>query len=96
MQALVTYIIVAGAAGYAAWLLMPHGLRRRLIAGLTRLAPSQRAALERLESAAECGGCSTCKGCEVGTQALMPGIPNPISRQDAKAPRTPGEPELYR
>ncbi len=84
MQALITYIIVAGAASYASWLLMPHALRRRLIAGLTRLAPSQRAVLERLESEAARGGCSSCRGCEVGTQAPVPRTSVVIRRQDAK------------
>lgn len=68
MQALIAYSIVAAAAGYAAWLLMPHALRRRIVAGLIRLAPAQSGLLRRLESNAQFGGCSSCKGCEAGTR----------------------------
>ena len=68
MQTLVTYLIVACAAGYAAWLLMPHFLRRRIVAGLTRVAPGRRRLFERLERNAQSGGCRSCKGCAMGTQ----------------------------
>jgi hypothetical protein len=64
MQAFVAYFIVAIAALYAAWLLMPQGLRRRLINRLGRIAPSKRAWLERGSADGAGTGCSTCKGCE--------------------------------
>jgi hypothetical protein len=64
MQAIVAYLIVVIAAFYAAWLLMPQGLRRRLIDRLGRIAPSKRAWLERASADGAGTGCSTCKGCE--------------------------------
>lgn len=63
MQALIAYFIVAAAAVYAAWLLMPQRARRLLIAALTIVAPSRRAWLARLAADSARPGCSTCKGC---------------------------------
>lgn len=62
MQTLIVYAIVAVAAVYAAWLLMPASLRRRVLAWLRRTAPSgAQSLLARLD--AEDAGCSTCRGC---------------------------------
>jgi hypothetical protein len=91
MQALVAYLVVAGATTYAAWLLMPQALRRRIVAGLTRLAPSHAAFLKGLETKAECGGCSSCKGCEVGTQPA-PSHPLEPTRRQAATSRAEPEP----
>jgi hypothetical protein len=63
MQMLVVSIIVAVAAGYAGWLLMPQGVRRWLVGRLMVVAPSRRAWLARVASNAENGGCSSCRGC---------------------------------
>ncbi|HWA12432.1 MAG TPA: hypothetical protein VHA15_05020 [Burkholderiales bacterium] len=64
MQAAIVALIVAAAFVYAAWILMPGGLRRRLAGALAPLAPSGlRAKLERVESGREAPGCSTCKAC---------------------------------
>ena len=70
MQILVTYSIVAIALIYAAWLFMPQGARRWLIARFIALVPpSQRARFARLQSGAESVGCSTCKGCATDSPA---------------------------
>jgi len=63
MQVLLVSLIVAAAAGYAGWQLMPRGMRRGLIGRLVAIAPSWRAWLARLEANAENGGCSSCRGC---------------------------------
>lgn len=68
MQALVAYVIVALAALYAAWVLMPSGLRSRLIGRIRRVAPGAlHALLERL--AAQQPGCASCRACGGGTPA---------------------------
>jgi len=72
MQALIAYLIVAAAAVYAAWLLMPQRTRRSLIAALMSVAPSQRAWLGRLADG-EHAGCSTCKGCATDKPPSVPG-----------------------
>ena len=69
MQPLIVSLIVAAAAGYAAWQLMPQSMRRWLIGRLMVVAPSRRAWLARLEANAENGGCSSCKGCAGDDQA---------------------------
>jgi len=63
MQATIVFLIVAAAAGYAAWQLMPQRLRRWLIARGAAIAPSRSAWLVRLEATAEEGACGSCKGC---------------------------------
>jgi len=63
MQSLTVFLIVAVAAAYAAWLLMPQTLRRWLIGRLRVVVPSGHAWLARLEADAESSGCSSCKGC---------------------------------
>ena len=45
MQGLAVSLIVAAAAGYAAWQLMPQSMRRWLIGRLMVVAPSRRARL---------------------------------------------------
>ncbi len=72
MQALTVSLIVAAAAGYAAWLLMPRRMRRWLIGRLRVIAPSRRALLARLEADAENGGCGSCKGCAADGRAPAP------------------------
>ena len=68
MQALIVYAIVAVAAVYAAWLLMPASMRRRVLAWLRRFAPARaQPLLVRLD--AEDTGCSSCKGCAPDTNA---------------------------
>jgi hypothetical protein len=63
MQGVFVFLIVAAAAGYAAWLFLPQVARRWLIRGLMAVVPSRRAALARLVENAENAGCSSCKGC---------------------------------
>ena len=70
MQGLIVSLIVAAAAGYAAWQLMPQSMRRWLIRPLMVIAPSQRARLARLEAEAQNSGCSSCKGCAADGQAF--------------------------
>ena len=66
MQGPMVFLIVAAAAGYAGWLLMPQGMRRWLVRRLMAVAPSRSTWLARLEANAEAGGCSSCKGCAAG------------------------------
>ena len=74
MQGLAVSLIVAAAAGYAAWQLMPQSMRRWLIGRLMVVAPSRRAWLARLEADAEDSGCSSCKGCAAdGRVPALPG-----------------------
>jgi hypothetical protein len=73
MQALIAYFIVAAAALYAAWLLMPQRARRALVAGLMVVAPSKRAWLARFAANGEHAGCSTCKGCATDKPPSVPG-----------------------
>jgi hypothetical protein len=64
MQSLVVALVVAVAFAYAAWILMPGALRRRLAGALAPLAPpGVREKLERVQSGKEAPGCSTCKAC---------------------------------
>jgi len=63
MQGLAVTVIVAAAAVYAAWQLMPRRMRHWIIGRLTAIAPSRRAWFARLEADAESGGCGSCKGC---------------------------------
>ena len=69
MQGLIVSLIVAAAAGYAAWQLMPQSVRRWLIGRMMVVAPSRRTWLARLEAKAENSGCSSCKGCATDGQA---------------------------
>lgn len=69
MQHLLVFLIVAAAAGYAAWQLMPRVLRRWLIGRMMIIAPSCGAWLARRAIGAENNGCRSCKGCSAGTQA---------------------------
>lgn len=66
MQSLAVSLIVAGAAGYVAWLLAPQAMRRWLIGRLPVAAPSRRAWLARLEASAAKGACSSCAACAAG------------------------------
>ncbi|AMN47260.1 hypothetical protein ACG33_09160 [Steroidobacter denitrificans] len=68
MQHLLVSLIVAAAAGYAAWQLMPRMLRRWLIARMMILVPSCSAWLADLAVNAENSGCRSCKGCAAGLQ----------------------------
>ena len=72
MQGLTVSLIVAAAAAYAAWQLMPQSMRRWLIGRLMVIAPSRRAWLAHLEADAENSGCSSCKGCAADGQAPAP------------------------
>lgn len=67
IQILIVAFIVAAAAGYAAWVLMPAAWRRAGAARLARrlgLAPARAQQLQaRLEGASACGECASCKGC---------------------------------
>lgn len=64
MQALIAYSVVAAAATYAAWILMPQQLRRWLASRLCTVVPvARRGWMARLEKAGHESGCSTCKGC---------------------------------
>jgi len=71
MQTFIAYFIVAFALAYAAWLFIPQGARRWLIARfISVVPPSQRARFARLQSGAESVGCSTCKGCATDAPAV--------------------------
>jgi hypothetical protein len=70
MQALAVSIIVAAAAGYAAWQFMPRRMRRWLVGRLMIVAPSLRSSLTRLAARAERGGCHSCKGCAADRQVV--------------------------
>jgi hypothetical protein len=72
MQGLTVSLIVAAAAAYAAWQLMPQSMRRWLVGRLMVIAPSRRVWLARLEADAENSGCSSCKGCAADGQAPAP------------------------
>ena len=69
MQGMIVSLIVAAAAGYAAWQLMPQSTRRWVTRRLMVIVPSQHARLARLEAEAESSGCSSCKGCAADGQA---------------------------
>ena len=68
VDALLAYLIVAAAAAYASWILMPGPLRRRLVVALRRVAPDGAQSLLARMDAAETG-CSTCKGCAAPAEA---------------------------
>ena len=90
MQMLVVSIVVAVAAGYAGWLLMPQVLRRWLVGRLMVVAPPRRAWLARLASNAENGGCGSCRGCAArGRAPASPGgaTIRVETRMDAQASR---------
>ncbi|MGE5088136.1 MAG: hypothetical protein ACM3QY_03335 [Candidatus Levyibacteriota bacterium] len=92
MQVLLVFAIVAVAAAYAGWVLMPQGLRRWLAGRLILVAPSRRAWLARLASNAENAGCGSCKGCATRRRPLAStgeGIIRIETRMDAQAPRKP-------
>jgi len=77
MQGMIVSFIVAAAAVYAVWHLMPQNMRRWLIGRLLVVAPSCRAWLTRLEAKTDDDGCNSCRGCEVGEKS-------PVSRGQAK------------
>lgn len=75
MQALIAYLIVSAALVYAAWLLMPRALRRRLVAYLKSVVPASRQKwVARLERASEETGCTTCKACATDEKSPSPEI----------------------
>jgi cytochrome c2 len=63
MQALLAYLIVAVAACYAAWALIPRRARGEVAARL----PLPRAWAQRLAAAATRSACASCKGCASGS-----------------------------
>ena len=72
----VALLIVAVAATYTTWKLMPQATRRRIAARLTRAAQrnarlsSQQAARIELRLVGKaCGGCDTCGGCSDGRRS---------------------------
>ena len=69
MQSLLVALIVACAAAYAGWQLMPQTLRRWIVRVVARALPGQSTRLARLEAAAEQGGCGSCKGCAADSNA---------------------------
>ena len=71
MQIIIVSVIVAAAAGYAAWQLMPQSMRHWLIGRLMVVAPSHRAWFARLEAGADNSGCDTCGGCAVEEKSLV-------------------------
>jgi hypothetical protein len=92
LQHLIVGLIVASAALYSLWSLMPAGLRRsaaaRLAQGLRRagMADDRRAA--ELESAlaagSGCSECSSCKGCATPAKPGADGtavVAMPVSRR---------------
>ncbi len=78
MQGLVVAFIVAAAAVYAAWQLMPQRMRSWLVGRMMAVAPSSRAWLTRLEADSEAGGCRSCKGCATDRQPPSPPGPAKI------------------
>ena len=70
MQDIAVFVIVALAAGYAAWKLMPRALRVRLAQATVgwaqrrgRLSDQHAAALARRLTAGGCGQCDSCGTC---------------------------------
>jgi len=63
MQELIVFVIVAVAAAYTAWQMMPPSLRRGVAAPALMLLSSRRDRLERLLVASDEGACGSCKGC---------------------------------
>jgi hypothetical protein len=70
MQEIAVFVIVALAAVYAAWKLMPRALRVRLAQATVgwarrreRLSDHQAAALARRLTASGCGSCQSCGAC---------------------------------
>ena len=86
MQGLTASLIVAVAAAYAAWQVMPQSMRRRLIGRTTAIAPSRRAWLARLEANAEHGECKRCNGCAADRQ-----VPAPHGQAKIEVHRTRGK-----
>lgn len=75
-QQLIAALIVAGCAAYAAWALMPAGLRRTLARRMAH-GPWPRVLARTVERAALAPtGCSSCEGCST-TQA-RPAAVQPI------------------
>ena len=76
MQELAAFVIVALAAAYAIWKLMPRALRVRLtqkIVGIARrrgqLSERDAAALAKRLTASGCGSCDTCGTCAPAPKA---------------------------
>jgi len=70
MQEIAALVIVAFAATYAAWKLMPRALRARLAQATVvwarrrgRLSDDQAVALSRRLTASGCGSCDSCRTC---------------------------------
>jgi len=72
MQTAIVFLIVAAAAAYAAWQLMPQGLRRWLLDRLIVVAPRGASCLLRLRESAESSGCSSCKACRENMRVSAP------------------------
>jgi hypothetical protein len=87
VQGPIVFLIVAAAAAYAAWQLMPQGMRRWLVGRLAAIAPSRRAWLARLEAGAGDSACGSCKGCADGN-APAARVPSRI-----EVHRRPGRPD---
>jgi hypothetical protein len=58
---LIVYLIVAFAAGYAAWRFLPRSFKQKAAPLLARVV-GQRLS-KKLESAGACGSCDSCKAC---------------------------------
>ena len=89
LQTLIVGLIVAGAALYSVWALMPRALREAAAARLARQAVRDAAAARRAErqqsalaGAAGCSDCSSCKGCSTpGTEAAWQPVSLPARRK---------------
>jgi type II secretory pathway pseudopilin PulG len=92
----IVFVIVAAAATYAAWKLMPRSLRTRLAEAVVRLAQQrgglshERAAtLQRRLAAGGCGPCDGCGGCGPRTPAAAQTDVAPVHFADATSLRRP-------
>ncbi|MED5618925.1 DUF6587 family protein [Ideonella sp. BN130291] len=67
VQHLIVAFIVASAALYSVWSLLPAGARRKLMAGLVQRLGLRAEQAQRLEAvlatSGGCSDCSSCKGC---------------------------------
>jgi hypothetical protein len=79
MQDIAVFVIVALAASYAAWKLMPRALRARLAHAAVgwaqrrgRLSDQRAAALARRLTASGCGQCDNCGTCSPAPGATAP------------------------
>ena len=91
MQQFAAYALVALAALYAAWKLMPRALRVRAAQALTgwarrrgRLSEREAAALQRRLTASGCGDCESCGTCRPAAAPDAAAVPIVPGRSGGK------------